>query len=287
MSKANRFAIWLLIGDSSSLIGSSLYNGKPGAGGLEDLRTEERPDSLRSKTAGKVMPPPGPKDADFSPLNMCGEEVECFNALLCASWGTIAGDCGSSRVGRPAKSFEFVFRLRLLGFLFMAGIFGFMNDGDEGSEGSVEEAAEGANGGCIDRPFMFLRLGAGDVIGRLKRGTCSKTVRLSIGGRAPKVVPGKALRGTKLTGESGEDEGEGSESDEESVHDTVVVGDESADSRFCIELLSRCWWLGATTGGCNSVVESGPSFGLQVGSISIILGSTTVTVSWSSESCML
>lgn len=93
------------------------------------------------------MPPPGPKVADCKPLSMCGEEVECFKALLCASFGTIKGLCGSSRVGRPAKSFEFVLRLRLLGFLFMAGIFGFMNDGEEGSEGSADEAAEGANGG--------------------------------------------------------------------------------------------------------------------------------------------
>lgn len=122
---------------------------------------------------------------------------------------------------------------------------------------------------------MFRRLGAGDVMGRIKRGGCSETVRLAIDGRAPKVVPGKALRGTKLTGESGDEEGEGSESDEESVHDTVVVGDESADS----SLLSRCWWLDATAGDCNSVVGSGPNFGLQVGSMSIILGSTTVTVS--------
>lgn len=98
---------------------------------------------------------------------------------------------------------------------------------------------------------MFLRLGAGDVIGRIKRGICSETVRLSMGGRAPKVVPGNALRGTKLTGESGDEEGEGSESDEESVHDIVVVGDESADS---VEWLSRCWELGDRDGGCSSVV---------------------------------
>lgn len=93
------------------------------------------------------MPPPGPKVADFKPLNMCGEEVECFKALLCASLGSIEGLCGTSRVGRPARSLEFVLRLRLLGFLFIAGIFGFMNDGEEGSDTSVEEAVEATNGG--------------------------------------------------------------------------------------------------------------------------------------------
>lgn len=82
----------------------------------------------------------------------------------------------------------------------------------------------------MDRPFMFLRLGAGDVIGRARRGPDSETVRASIGGRAPKLVPGNALRGTRLTGESGDEEGDGSESEAESVQDTVVVGEESVDS---------------------------------------------------------
>lgn len=50
-------------------------------------------------------------------------------------------------VGRPARSLEFVFRLKLLGFLFMAGILGFMKDGEDGSDGCVEEEAELAKGG--------------------------------------------------------------------------------------------------------------------------------------------
>lgn len=85
---------------------------------------------------------------------------------------------------------------------------------------------------------MFLRLGAGDVMGRIMRGIGSETVRLAMEGRAPKLVPGKTLSGTRLTGESGDDEGDGSESDEESVQDTVVVGDESADSEACADALS-------------------------------------------------
>lgn len=198
----------------------------------------------------------------------------------------MTGLCGSSRRGRPARSLVLVLRLRLLGFLFMADIFGLMKDGDDGSEGSAGEAAEGTKGGCIERPFMFRRLGAGDVMGRIKRGTCSETVRVAREGRAPKEVPGKALRGTKLTGESG-DEGEGSESDAESVQERVVVGEESADSEARVELLSRWRWLGVTAGGCNKAVGSEANLGLQAESISIILGSTTVTVSWSSESGML
>lgn len=198
-------------------------------GGLAGLRNDDSPDSLRSKTVGNVIPPLGPNVADLSEDNMCGEDVECFRARLCARAGT-EGLCGTSMVVRPARSLEFVFRLRLLGFLFMAGIFGLIKDGEDGSDGCVEEADEAAKGGCMESPFMFRRLGAGDVIGRIMRGPGSETVRLSMGGKAPKLVPGNTLRGTKLTGESGDDDGEGSDSDEESVHDTVVVGDESADS---------------------------------------------------------
>lgn len=217
-------------------------------GGLTGLRNDDRPDSLRSKTVGKVMPPFGPNVADLSEVSMWGDDVECFRARLCASAGT-EGLCGTSMVGRPARSFEFVFKLKLLGFLFMAGIFGLINDGEDGSDGCDEEAAEAAKGGCIERPFMFLRLGAGDVIGRIKRGPGSETVRLSMGGRAPKLVPGNALRGTKLTGESGDEDGEGSESDEVSVHDNVVVGDESADSDACADEALWCRWFVAIACG--------------------------------------
>lgn len=106
-----------------------------------------------------------------------------------------------------------------------------MNEGDEGSETSVEELGEAAKGGWMDRPFMFLgRRGAGDVIGRIRRFAGSETVKLAMEGSPPNEVPGKALSGTRFTGESGDEEGDGSERDDESVHETVVVGDESADS---------------------------------------------------------
>lgn len=42
-----------------------------------------------------------------------------------------------------------------------------MNEGDEGSVPLCFEVAVTVNGGCIDRPFIFLGLrGEGDVIGR-------------------------------------------------------------------------------------------------------------------------
>lgn len=211
---------------------------------------------------------------------MCGDEVECFKALLCASAGT-EGLCGTSRVERPAKSSEFVFRLSWLGFLFMAGIVGFIKDGEDGSDISDDEAADAAKGGCIERPFMFLgRRGAGEVMGRIRWFLgCSETAKVAMDGSPPKLVDGKAFKGTRLTGESGDEEGEGSDSDEESVHDTVVVGEESADSDVCVEVLSRCWWFGGIAGGWRSCEGSEGSCGLHFGSMPTILGSTTVTVS--------
>lgn len=60
-----------------------------------------------------------------------------------------------------------------------------------------------------------------------------------------KLVEGKLLRGIRFVGESGDDDGEGSESGEESVVDSVVVGEESADSDIWVEMLSWCLWVGS------------------------------------------
>lgn len=58
--------------------------------------------------------------------------------------------------------------------------------------------------------------------------------------RLPKLVAGKLLSGMRFMGESGEEEGDASERGEESVVDSVVVGEESADSEVCVEVLSWC-----------------------------------------------
>lgn len=74
------------------------------------------------------------------------------------------------------------------------------------------------------------RRGEGEVMGRCNRGgSLSRAVVLAVG-RAPKLVAGKLLRGMRFVGESGEEDGDGSERGEESVVDSVVVGEESADS---------------------------------------------------------
>ena len=58
--------------------------------------------------------------------------------------------------------------------------------------------------------------------------------------RLPKLVAGKLLSGMRFIGESGEDEGDASDRGEESVVESVVVGDESADSEVCVDVLSWC-----------------------------------------------
>jgi hypothetical protein len=101
--------------------------------------------------------------------------------------------------------------------------------GDEGSD--IRDDERELNGGWMDSPFMFLgRRGAGDVIGR--SGAASDTLRFARPlDNPPKGAGAKDERGmSEMTGESGEEEGEASERSEESVHDNVVVGDDSTDS---------------------------------------------------------
>lgn len=49
-------------------------------------------------------------------------------------------------------------------------------------------------------------------------------------------MPGKLLSGNKWTGESGDDDGDGSEREDVSVA-RVVVGEESADSKLGVEAM--------------------------------------------------
>jgi hypothetical protein len=83
----------------------------------------------------------------------------------------------------------------------------------------------------MDNPFMFFgRLGVGDVIGL--SGVASDTLRFAIPpDNAPKGAGPNDDRGiSEIMGESGEDDGEASDRSDESVHESVVVGDDSTDS---------------------------------------------------------
>jgi hypothetical protein len=53
------------------------------------------------------------------------------------------------------------------------------------------------------------------------------------------VVAENEESGTIVTGDSGEDEGDGSDNDEESAVEMVVVGEESVDSEHCVDVESR------------------------------------------------
>jgi hypothetical protein len=46
--------------------------------------------------------------------------------------------------------------------------------------------------------------------------------------------------GTSVIGDSGEELGDGSDNEDESTVDIVVVGDESVESDACVDVLSRC-----------------------------------------------
>lgn len=119
--------------------------------------------------------------------------------------------------------------------------------------------------------MFFGRLGAGDVIGRSRVGPDNE--RLAMPARPPKDVGAKGLNGARFTGESGEEDGEGSERSDESVQDTVVVGDDSADSAVDVLSLCLCTDSEDRAPGLSPGCESRGSF---VSSMTI-LGSTTVT----------
>lgn len=195
--------------------------------------------------------------------------------------GAIPGVPGTSSVFRMTRSDVLVLRLSWLGLRFIAGIVGLMKEGDAGSDTSVA-AVLLMNGGWMDKPFMFLgRRGEGDVMGRpkLEISVAPIVFNEESGARPPKDVAGKELRGIKLTGESGEDEGDGSDKGDESLVDSVVVGEDSADSDAWVEVLSWCLCIGSD-GMVGRRCWTGLVKGFPAASISINLGSTRVTVSW-------
>jgi hypothetical protein len=132
----------------------------------------------------------------------------------------------------------------MLGFFLGFGIGGFTNEGDTGAEvcwGSPNPGSFSAN------PFAFLGLrGLGEVMGRsyvTVPKDCStgwSDIVRSSRECIPKVVPEKDDRGIIVTGDSGDELGDGSVNEEESAVDIVVVGEESVDSEAFVEALSRC-----------------------------------------------
>lgn len=146
-----------------------------------------------------------------------------------------------------------------------------MKDGEEGSDRSDEESE--FSGGWMERPFMFLsRLGAGDVLGLSSFG--SETDNETMPVNPAKGVGAKLGRCVRLMGESGDDEGEGSERSDESVQDTVVVGEESADSFVVwVDVLSLCLWTDSDgkAPGLAADRESAGNFASSITSLGSII----------------
>jgi hypothetical protein len=160
---------------------------------------------------------------------------------------------------------------------------GLMKEGEDGSETSDCVDGVAIMGGCIDNPFMLRDLrGEGEVIGRSNMGALGALRDSASGDWKTKLGVTKLLRGTRLIGESGDEDGDGSDSGEESVVDMVVVGDESADSDICVDVLSWCRWPGSDESpvGCSWWWWVGFARVCSLeGSMPTSLGSTTVTVS--------
>lgn len=136
-----------------------------------------------------------------------------------------------------------VFKLNKLGFRLPFNVGGLIKDGDAGSEPCKLSTLEFKFNA---RLFGFLAFrGDGDVIGRSslkgnRKGFVSAILRVEKESRAPKVVPEKEDNGTSVIGDSGDELGDGSDKEEESMVDIVVVGDESVESEAWVEVLSRC-----------------------------------------------
>jgi hypothetical protein len=99
--------------------------------------------------------------------------------------------------------------------------------------------------------------------------------------RPPKDVAPNEDRGMRFIGESGDEDGEGSDSEEESVHEASVIGEDSADSVMCDEAL--LWPRDTSAPRCavrNSECESVGSF---TASEPMNFASTNVTDSRSSR----
>ena len=135
-----------------------------------------------------------------------------------------------------------VFRLSRLGFLRAFNGGGFINEGDDGSD-DLKESMLGRRLRARLLGFLGLR-GDGDVIGRssligTRRGPLSTIFKCWKESR-PNVDPENDESGTSVTGDSGDELGEGSDNDAESIVEIVVVGDESVESEVCVDVLSRC-----------------------------------------------
>lgn len=204
-----------------------------------DSLSRDAPTTRGGFLSPNVMPPPGPKPGV---INIWGVEIECFKLLRCSMVGTL-GELSIPN-DRGCWFAAPVFRLSKLGFFLPFNVGGLMKEGDEGSEDWNPSTLELRLSARL-LGFLGFR-GWGEVIGRSslsgsRMGSLSTTFR-AWNESIPKVPPGKDDSGRRVMGDSGDELGEGSEREDESTVDMVVVGEESVESDACVDVLCRCWW---------------------------------------------
>lgn len=132
-----------------------------------------------------------------------------------------------------------------------------MNDGR--GEGGAEVCAVDSWRPRLSASFFALRgfLVLGDVIGRSPSEVIMGSSVMVRSSRecTPKPVLEKQDNGRIVTGDSGDELGDGSVNAEDSVVEIVVVGDESVDADVCVEVLSRCLCCRWLNGGAPSAPE--------------------------------
>lgn len=211
---------------------------------------------------GNCMPPSGAALGENTDKE--GDDWKCrrvLGRLKAGVEGATSDEFDSDRLVVPRPGVE-IMSPSLLDFRF-GGLGGTINEGDAGAEigceDSTTEAVEMASlGSCApglvdvdmfrERFFMFRTFLPGDS-GRVRPGR----VRSELGGGSIPPFWGdwpvdlkdrKDVGGVIETADSGDELGEGSVTDEESSVEIVVVGDESVDSEFTVEVLSRCCGCG-------------------------------------------
>jgi hypothetical protein len=133
-----------------------------------------------------------------------------------------------------------VLRLRILGFLLAFEGGGLIKEGEDGSEVNVSRVGRRLSA----RLLGFLGfLGEGEVIGRstVSCGGLSNSPIFRLWKESnPNDDPVNDDSGMRVIGDSGDELGDGSDNEDESTVDIVVVGEESVESEACVEVLSRC-----------------------------------------------
>ena len=224
----------------------------------------ESPEICERSKPGSLMPPWGPAMLlRRSGLNMPISDVDAaWCSIVTRSPAGVGGGSNEREGSAFVLKFDDVCRLRLLGFFLGFGSGGLTKAaGDAGADTCTSGSSEPSFNA---RPFAFRGFrGEGEVMGRSKE---SRIIGLSDMVRSsrewiPKPFDEKEDRGSMMTGDSGDELGDGSVRADESAVEIVVVGDESVDSEACVDVLSRCLCCSSGSGAGLAVALLSSSLG--------------------------